>query len=509
MVFVNKSSVVWKLFVVQAWAFFSPSFFMRRAFLLNISFLIFINLLIKPFYIFGIDRTIQNRVGLEDYGIYAALLNFTFLLQIINDFGIQNFNNRNIAQHHRLLPKYFPNILTLKLGLGTIYAALTITAAYLVGYQSSHFFLLFFFIINQILVSAILFFRSNISGLGFYRVDSLLTILDKLLLIIICGYLLWGNLLDQNFQIEWLVYAQTSSLLITTIVSFLLVFGALPYFKWSFKPAFLYLILKKSYPYALAIFLMTLYTRIDFVMIERLLVEGEKESGIYASAYRLLDAANILGLLFAGLLLPMFAKMLKEKIPIQSLLRLSLQILLNGAIVLAISVFFFRQEIMFLLYEDASFYAADILGVLMFVFVMVSGTYIYGTLLTANNSLTKLNWIFTISVGLNIFLNFQLIPHYGAFGAAITTLLTQIFAFIGQLIIAQKEFNLASDFQLIGQFSLLGIIVAGIAYYAYHFFPFCWFTNFSIALLAGVGVGFLLGLPRVDLLIALFKERVS
>ena len=80
---------------------------MNREFFINVLFLIFVNLLIKPFYIFGIDRTVQNTVAPGDYGIYFALFNFTFLFQIINDFGIQNFNNRNIAQYNQLLDKYF------------------------------------------------------------------------------------------------------------------------------------------------------------------------------------------------------------------------------------------------------------------------------------------------------------------------------------------------------------------------------------------------------------------
>ena len=41
---------------------------MNREFILNILLLVFINLLIKPFFIFGIDLTVQNRVG-EDYGL--------------------------------------------------------------------------------------------------------------------------------------------------------------------------------------------------------------------------------------------------------------------------------------------------------------------------------------------------------------------------------------------------------------------------------------------------------
>lgn len=480
---------------------------MKREFLLNILFLLSINLLIKPFYIFGIDRTIQNRVGLEDYGLYATLFSFTFLLQIINDFGLQSFNNRNIAQHRQLLPKYFPNMLILKLGLGITYAILTIIVAIILGYGSRQFHLLFFFIFNQILVSAVAFFRSNVSGLGLYRTDSLLTILDRLLLIIICSFLLFSNFINTPFQIEWFVYAQTSSLFVTAIIAGILVFKKLPYFRLKFNPAFLWLILKKSYPFALAIFLMTVYTRIDFVMIERMLPEGEKEAGIYASAYRLLDAVNVLGLLFAGLLLPMSARLLKAKQSIQPLLRFTLQMLLSGAITLTVATYFFRTEIMFLLYEDASIYSANILGVLMGTFVIVSGSYIYSTLLAANNSLTEMNRVFALSVALNILFNVLLIPSYGALGAAYTTFFTQGFALICQIFIAKKAFQLKVDLYLIGQFLLLTLLLIFVSLSLITYAKLPWLISFTLILIAGIGLSFLLGLLKITQFLDLLKEK--
>ena len=52
---------------------------MKREFASNIALLILINLLIKPAYIFGVDRSVQNLVGAEDFGIYFGLYNFAFL----------------------------------------------------------------------------------------------------------------------------------------------------------------------------------------------------------------------------------------------------------------------------------------------------------------------------------------------------------------------------------------------------------------------------------------------
>ncbi|MBK8554296.1 MAG: hypothetical protein IPL65_00320 [Lewinellaceae bacterium] len=130
----------------------------NREFLLNIAFLVFINLLIKPFFIFGIDLAVQNRVG-ADYGTYFALLNFTYVLQILNDFGIQNFNNRHVSQHPHLLPKYFPNLLSLKLLLSLFYVSVSMAAAWwIAGYGVNEMPLLLVLLFNQVLVQGILFF---------------------------------------------------------------------------------------------------------------------------------------------------------------------------------------------------------------------------------------------------------------------------------------------------------------------------------------------------------------
>ena len=194
---------------------------MNREFLLNILFLVFINLLIKPFFIFGIDLTVQNRVPDGDYGLYFTLFNFTYLFQILNDFGIQNFNNRNLSQHPQLLPKYFPNLLLLKGLLGIVYFVLTAAVAWgIAGYDQRAMGLLSILLINQILTQLIFFLRSNISGLGYYRVDSVLSSLDKLLMLGTCSLVLWANPFPMVFSVELFALAQTVALAATALTAF-------------------------------------------------------------------------------------------------------------------------------------------------------------------------------------------------------------------------------------------------------------------------------------------------
>ena len=196
---------------------------MKRKFVTNLILLLSLNLLIKPFWIFGIDRTVQNLVGDHDYGLFFALFNFSMLLNILLDVGITNFNNRNIAQHHFLLPKHFSNIVGLKFLLAIIYAVFSLTVAAIIGYNKIQFHLLFFLIFNQFLISFILYLRSNISGLHLFRTDSFLSVLDRSLMIIICSILLFNDYFRFYFTIEWFVYAQTLAYLLTLLITFLIV----------------------------------------------------------------------------------------------------------------------------------------------------------------------------------------------------------------------------------------------------------------------------------------------
>ena len=174
---------------------------MNREFFINIVFLIIINVLIKPFYIFGIDRTVQNRVGEDVYGVYFTITSFTVMLYIINDLGIQNYNSREIARYRHLLDKYFSNILVLKGILALVYLFVIFAIAFILGYDVSLYPLIFYLAVNQIFLQFLVYLRSNIASLGFYRLSSILTILDRLMLIIICAVLLWIKPFSEHFDI--------------------------------------------------------------------------------------------------------------------------------------------------------------------------------------------------------------------------------------------------------------------------------------------------------------------
>ncbi len=482
---------------------------MNRDFVLNILFLLTVNLLIKPFFIFGIDRNVQNAVGLADYGAYFTLFNFTYLFQIIVDFGIQNFNNRNIAQHSQLLTKYFNHLALLKIMLSLLYAAVVLGTGVLLGYSWSYLSILCFLVLNQIFISFTFYFRSNISGLQEYFTDSVISVLDRVLLIIVCSILLWASPLQQRFQIQWFVYAQTFAYGTTCLIAFSQVYKHLKTIDLRFSKAFQWWILRESAPYALTIFLMSVYTRIDSVMIERMV--GVDETGLYASAYRLLDAANMLGVLFAGLLLPMYARQIKEKTPVLALATFSFKAIWACSAAVAAGCFVFRTEIMAMLYTGATVYSGDLLAWLMLSFPAVCTMYIFGALLTANGSMRQMNWLFAFSVVFNIVCNWLLIPHFKALGSAYATLLTQAIVAITQIFIAKQLFSWKIDYFQIFNTILFAILSFFIFFeIKNHIFILentsNWLFQFCLGAFSCILLSFLLKLIDIKKTLAVFKK---
>jgi O-antigen/teichoic acid export membrane protein len=165
--------------------------------------------------------------------------------------------------------------------------------------------------------------------------------------------------------------------------------------------------------------------------LERLLPDGNTEAGIYASAYRLLDALNALTLIFGTLLLPMFARQIGNSESEKPLLRLSLTLVSFISISAAFLIFGHRSEIMSLLYHEANDYWASILGILILSYIPLSLMYVLGALSTAKNLLRPMQYVFGLAAFFNIVLNVFLITAYKAQGAAYASLFTQCFVVLG------------------------------------------------------------------------------
>ena len=479
---------------------------MQKKFFGSLLLIILLNVLVKPFYLFAIDAQVQNTVGSEDYGIYFSLLNFSFIFNIMLDIGITNYNTKNIAQHPNTVAKYIGSILGLRLILGFTYFFITIGTALLLGYNDIEMKILGMLSVNQILAGLILYFRSNFAGLHWFKVDALLSVLDRFLLIIICSVLLYSSWIETPFQIEWFVYAQTLSYGVTALFALLLTFIKIGKVKFKLNRLFNRAILKQSTPYALLILLMMMYTRMDAVMIERLLPDGKAQAGIYAQGFRLLDVVNMFAFLIAGLLLPIFSRMIKKKEDIKSVLHSSALLLVGAALLISISCSLFAEPLMDLIYRHNVVSSSSVFSWIILSFIPISAGHIFGTLLTANGNMRLLNQMALGGITINLTLNFILIPIYNAQGAAIATLFTQSITVLVQILLVLKVFRLDVNRTHLLRLAFFGISLLLLGYPVTTFYP----NLLGLLLLVSLGVVlmFILKIIHIKAIFNLLRERI-
>ncbi len=438
---------------------------MNRKFLTNLGLLLVLNLLIKPFYILGIDAEIQNRVGQDAYGLYFALINLSFIFNILIDFGINHFNNRNISQNEGLLSKHFSKLFSLKAVLALVYAFVTLLIGYMLGYFEHAFNMMALLVLNQVFVSFILFLRSNLTALQLFARDSIISVLDRMILIVGCGILLYTQATDGQFKIEWFVYMQTFAYLSTLIFALISIGAKIGKLRWDFQKSFALMIMRKSVPYALFILMGSLYNRVDGLMLDNLLANGSQEAGVYAQGFRFYEAAGMFAYLFPVLLLPLFSRMLKERETVKPLMQMSTRLLVGGGVMLSVFFWFWSDEVLNWRFVDVSDTSALSFSMLMIGFTGLCMFYTYGTLLTANANLKVMNAVSFIGLAVNLILNWFLIPMYGAVGAAFATMCTQLFAGISQYFIATRKFQLGIDKHLILQVLVFLGVFGGMNYY--------------------------------------------
>jgi len=462
---------------------------MHKKFFSNLFFIILLNLLIKPLYIFGIDVQVQNIVGAEDYGLYFSLLNFSFLLNMFLDIGVTNYNTKNTAQNPNTLTKYIGSFFGLKIMLGILYALISIGFALILGYSDKEMYLISFFVFNQILVGLILYIRSNFAGMHMFKIDAIISVLDRLLLIIICAFLIYGHWTQESFQIEWFVYAQTFAYGATLIVGLILTRAKIGKIKVKANKILSLAILKKSTPFAILILLMMLYTRMDAVMLERMLPNGKEQAGIYAQGFRLLDAVNMFAFLVAGLLLPMFSRLIGENSSVKPILQVAGKFLIGISIIVGIGLAINSEVAISAIYTNNIEFSGQVFFWLILSFIPLSFSHVFGTLLTANNNLRLLNQMAIFGVLLNIGLNLVLIPRMEAQGAAIATVITQSLTALFQLILVMRVFKFSIHWSSVSKLAIFIIIYVPTAFLLHQNFHQIW------SLVATVGIGFSLLIP--------------
>jgi O-antigen/teichoic acid export membrane protein len=414
---------------------------MLKKYLSDIAFMQVLNLLVKPIWILIIDAAVQDVLSPEVYGNYFALFNFSMLFFIVLDLGLNSFNITEVSRDKTKIASLAGSILGLKLMLSVVYVGIVFSVGYILGYTSQEFSLLILLCGIQILSSFVQYFRSIVASLQRFKLDGVFLVLDRVLVIAFVSALLWGEIPLLSLTITRFALAQVLSLSLVVLVLLVFLRNHLGNMRISFQLNSLRPLMKKAWPFAILVTLMGVYTYMDGVMIKQLV--GDAEAGTYALGYRFYFAILMFAQVFSGVLLPFFSKNINNTEIIQKITSYTARLLLFGGIILSCLSMVYGLDVLEIINpKRANDASAVVLALLMFGFLGSVLTLVYGALLTAAKELKWLNRFAAITLGLNLMLNYALIPSYGAQGAASATLVSQVFFGCMCYVICFKMFNL-------------------------------------------------------------------
>lgn len=435
---------------------------MSKSFFKNQLWLQALNWLIKPLWIFAIERTVQLKLGDEWYGKYFVVFNLGLLFAVLLDAGLNNYISREISAAGRLVHK--KRILSLRLILGLLYLILVFAAGW---NQNLDMKLLALVALNQILASFSLMFRAVLQGRHRFVADSILSVLDRFIALILCsGFLyFYENQFIAEQGITLFLIAQTCGYFLAVILGLILVKrtdNAEPPTDYtaslSLENETLKNWIQKVGWFAVMAFAMSVFTRVDALMIRQYSVdglttylkpisEGYYQAGIYAQSYRLLDAALIFSTLLSTQLLPMFTRKIANNENVKGILKIATLVVLLIGITASLVAILGGTFILNFIYKSGYSnpaelaYASKIFGILMTSFLPMAVIHVFGTFVTA---LGQMKWLAFMAIGcmvLNIMINFVLIPQLGALGAAWGCLATQCVFALGCILKSAQYLN--------------------------------------------------------------------
>lgn len=417
---------------------------MQKLFLKGLGITLLLNLLVKPATIFLVDIRMQNVLGSTNYGNFAAVLNFTFLFSMLLDMGITNYMTKTIAQYPHLLRKYANRLFTLRMLLVLVYVIWTSCLYYLTSLDKTYAWVMFALIMHQISTISVNYVRAYTGGLLKFRLDAVLSIVERTVYFVFGVLLLYGVLMPVqaiDLKLFLIIFVSSSGISFLTAILIYIRLVSFPRFHWD--RAYMLSVLKHSYPYAILVIVMMICYRLDVVLLKLFHPDGTNQVSYYTQSFRLLDACWMFGVLFGSILLPVFSRLLKEKASTTKITTTSLNILVSGGLIM-VGLTVGQADVIFkALYKVQDAQSNHSWIFLSMTFIPLCFTIVFGTLLTANGSMRRLNQIAFLGLVTMVMLNIILIPLLGATGTAIATFTAQ--SVIGWLQYFEVKYRMKHD----------------------------------------------------------------
>jgi PST family polysaccharide transporter len=366
---------------------------------------------------------VARYLGPEQFGLYNYAIAFASLFDIVANLGLNSIVVRNIVCTPTCKNEILGTAFTLKLFAQTAALLLAIVIIFLLRPNNS----LTHWLVG-IIAAGMIFEAFDVIDFWFQsQVQSKYTVLAKNvgLWLTSIGRIILINMKASLIMFAWLWSAEIALGAVGLVIAYR--FKGHLFQAWRFSLSYAKALLQDSWPLIFSSVMVIIYMRIDQIMLGQML--GDRAVGIYSVAVKISELWYFVPAAIANSFFPSIveSKQSSEKIYYNQIQNL-FYLLSALAYVVAISVTCQSTQIVKLLYGNGYIDASSVLIIHVWTGLFASLGLVRG-LWTITEGLMKYAFISSaIGASINVILNFFLISKYEILGAAISTVIAQIFA---------------------------------------------------------------------------------
>ena len=376
---------------------------------------------------------VARRLGSLGFGKLSFAISFTSLFLILSDLGITTLTVREVARNKEKGPEYVGNIATLKLFLSILtFLVISISVSFINVPFDTRF-------VIYLIGACIIFENMGVFFGGIFQAY------EEMKYIMICEIIEKIFLLSLAFVLLRLGYGLISVGILYLLSGILYCFLNIGFVYHKFlRPRyhidwqFWSKSLKIALPLAIVALISMVYYHIDIVMLGKM--KGEEVAGWYGVSYHLFFALATIPGAFLSAIFPVLSRFFMESEELlKKAFHKSFKVLVGVGIPASVGSFLLSEKIILFLFGpqyQQSIAALKILSLLI-IFSYLNG--LAGYFLTSTNRQALTAKIIAATAGINVFLNFILIPRYSYIGAAYATVVSEILFLAFFFVSARRE----------------------------------------------------------------------
>lgn len=423
-----------------------------------------------------ISVPIYTRIlSLEDYGILAVFFSFISLFSIFGGLGFRGSITRYYYEKNNDFDSFYSSTV-LSICIWNIFLFLLIASS--VNYLKTFFNIP---ITMLIIGGLVIFSRAPYNQyLGYLQASKNSKRIMKLNMINSVATLVLGVTITILLQNDKFYGKAISNIIIAVGFLFLAIYSKKINLKSFISRKYLKYALIFGIPTVFHLLAQSVLTNFDQIIINQLV--GSEETGLYSFAYNVGMLQNIFVMGMASAYTPMFYENFAKRnfLAIDKLFQLFSKLVLF----IAISLILFAKEIVVILADQKFYSSLNIVPIIVISYVV----FFFYMMIVSYEFYYKKNImisIFTIIAGgVNIGLNYLLIPIYGYKVAAVTTVISYIllfilhFTFVKYYIKPEKILNMLKSIP-----SILYFFIALFLYYVVVYYINIWWISFLLRII--------------------------